>query len=310
MKNDTSNGNPEEAIACIAMSKIGRVMSASGSKVSLFCVKTCRLLSTSNGPPLSFIAFHPEACEIVAFGMIDGTILVCSYFGHQARVELRGHQNMITGLAFPRARIVLVSSSADGQICVWWGLSGVVKKRSRYIQSSEKWPGPLVGDTRVQFQSDSTDFLVVHKSQLAIYNLDLECLCLVSTFGSIDFLLISDYIQWSPRDTLPAPISSAVYSCDYLLVYTGFCDGAIGIFEAKSLSLRCRIAPYAYVPPSISLSVGHIYPVVVSAHPSKPNQIALGMSDGTVHVLEPLDEDPNQGGEHLLLMSNDNGADP
>ncbi|KAJ1267416.1 hypothetical protein BS78_07G054200 [Paspalum vaginatum] len=253
------------------MSNIGGVMSASGSKVSLFSVKTPWLLSTFDGPPPTFITFHPKDSNIVAFGMMDCTILVCSYHARQTHVKLRGHQKMITGLAFPRAKMVLVSSSADGQICIW-DINGSVKKGSRYIQSSENRSGPLVCDTRVQFQSDNTDFLVVHKNQLAIYDLNLECLCL-----------------WSPRDTLPAPISSAVYSCDGLLVYTGFCDGVVGIFEAKSLSLRCRIAPYAYIPPSISLSAGHIYPVVVSAHPSKPNQIALGMSDGMVHVLEPSD---------------------
>ncbi|WVZ94965.1 hypothetical protein U9M48_040786 [Paspalum notatum var. saurae] len=191
-------------------------------------------------------------------------------------ITLRGHQNRITGLAFPQARMVLVSSSADGQICVWWDLSGGVKKNIKIH--------PI-------FRKLAWSFGRRYKGAVS---------------NSIDFLLISDYIQWPPRDTLPAPISSAVCSCDGLLVYAGSCDGAIGIFEAKSLSLRCRIAPYAYIPPSISLSVtsvGHIDPVVVSAYPLKPNQIALGMSDGTVHVLEPLDEEPNQGGEHYLPLS-------
>jgi hypothetical protein len=35
------------------------------------------------------------------------------------------------------------------------------------------------------------------------------------------------------------------------LIYAAFCDGAIGVFEAESLRLRCRIAPSAYIPPSI-----------------------------------------------------------
>jgi len=59
-------------------------------------------------------------------------------------------------------------------------------------------------------------------------------------------------MQWYPRDALPAPISSAVYSLGCLLVYAGFRDGAIGIFEAESLKLQCRIAPSAYIPSSIS----------------------------------------------------------
>ena len=59
-------------------------------------------------------------------------------------------------------------------------------------------------------------------------------------------------MQWYPRDALPAPISSAVYSLGCFLVYAGFRDGAIGIFEAESLTLQCWIAPSAYVPSSIS----------------------------------------------------------
>jgi len=58
-------------------------------------------------------------------------------------------------------------------------------------------------------------------------------------------------MQWSPRDALPSPISSAVYSSDGLMVYAGFRDGAIGIFEAESLRLQCRIAPSAYIPSSV-----------------------------------------------------------
>lgn len=56
-----------------------------------------------------------------------------------------------------------------------------------------------------------------------------------------------NWLQWYPRDSLSAPISSAIYSCDGLLIFTGFCDGAIGIFDADSLRLRCRIAPSAYL---------------------------------------------------------------
>jgi hypothetical protein len=59
-------------------------------------------------------------------------------------------------------------------------------------------------------------------------------------------------MQWFPREALPAPISSAVYSLGCLLVYAGFRDGAIGIFEAESLTFQCRIAPSAYIPSSIS----------------------------------------------------------
>lgn len=45
---------------------------------------------------------------------------------------------------------------------------------------------------------------------------------------------------------------------------------------------------------------------MIAAHPSEPNQIALGMSDGAVHVIEPSDADPKWG----VVPSQDNGAHP
>lgn len=45
----------------------------------------------------------------------------------------------------------------------------------------------------------------------------------------------------------------------------------------------------------IFLSV-NTYPVVVAAHPTEPNQLALGLSDGGVHVLEPLDSNEGKWG--------------
>lgn len=38
-----------------------------------------------------------------------------------------------------------------------------------------------------------------------------------------------------------------------------------------------------------------VYPLVIAAHPSEPNQIALGMSDGAVHVVEPSDAELKWG---------------
>lgn len=48
------------------------------------------------------------------------------------------------------------------------------------------------------------------------------------------------------------------------------------------------------------------YPLVIAAHPSEPNQIALGMSDGAVHVVEPSDSELKWGG----TSSQENGALP
>ena len=73
-------------------------------------------------------------------------------------------------------------------------------------------------------------------------------------------------LQWSPKDSVAAPISSAIYSCDSMLVYAGFCDGGVGVFDADSLRLRCRISPSAYIPPSMrydTLQCHHYFPPLI-----------------------------------------------
>lgn len=35
------------------------------------------------------------------------------------------------------------------------------------------------------------------------------------------------------------------------------------------------------------LNSARAYPLVIVAHPSKPNQFAIGLTDGGVHVIEP-----------------------
>ncbi|XP_066367885.1 disease resistance protein Pik-2-like [Miscanthus floridulus] len=282
MTNDTIDGNdPKEATACTALStNDSYLISASGGKVSLFNMMTFKVLSTFMAPPpaTTFLAVYPLNNDIIAIGREDSSIQIYDVFIDEVTTVLTGHHKKITGLAFSQSMEVLVSSGADAQLCVW-SIGGWEKKKSRYIKHPSNGSGALVGDTMVQFHYDGMHLLVVHGSQLAIYDWQLECLC-----------------SWYPRDALPAPISSAVYSLGCLLVYAGFRDGAIGIFEAESLMLQCWIAPSAYVPSSISSGGETVYPTVVATHPCKPNQIAVGMSDGAVYVLEPLDTDDGQVG--------------
>ncbi|XP_043694010.1 protein TOPLESS-RELATED PROTEIN 2-like isoform X3 [Telopea speciosissima] len=281
MTNDVSDANPvEESAACIALSKNDSyVMSASGGKVSLFNMMTFKVMTTFMNPPpaATFLAFHPQDNNIIAIGMEDNTIQIYNVRIDEVKTKLKGHQKRITGLAFSQTLNILVSSAADAQLCVW-STDGWEKRKSRFIQAPAGRPGPLAGETKVQFHNDQIHLLVVHESQIGVFDSKLDCLR-----------------SWSPRDALSAPISSAIYSCDGLLVYTGFCDGAVGVFDADSLRLRCRIAPSAYIPPSPASS-SSVCPLVIAAHPSEPNQIALGMSDGTVHVVEPSDAEPKWGG--------------
>ncbi|KAH7668741.1 WD40 repeat-containing protein [Dioscorea alata] len=279
MSNDTSDNNTaEESTGCIALSKNDSyVMSASGGKVSLFNMMTFKVMTTFMPPPpaATYLAFHPQDNNIIAIGMDDSTIQIYNVRIDEVKTKLKGHQKKITGLAFSQSMNMLVSSGADAQLCMW-SIDGWEKRKSKFLQVPPGRGTPLVGETKVQFHNDQTHLLVSHESQLAIYDGKLDCVR-----------------SWYPRETLAAPISSAIYSCDGQLVYVGFCDGAVGVFDADNLRLRCRIAPSAYISPVASAA--NIYPWVIAAHPSEPNQIALGMTDGAVHVIEPSDMEPKWG---------------
>lgn len=283
LTNNLSDTKPAEAsAACIALSKNDSyVMSASGGKVSLFNMMTFKVMTTFMAPPpaATYLAFHPQDNNIIAIGTEDSTIQIYNVRVDEVKTRLKGHQKEITGLAFSRTLNVLVSSGADAQLCLW-NIEGWEKRKARPIQAPPGHPSPLVGETKVQFNNEQTHILVVHESQIAVYDSQLEC-----------------SRSWYPRDSLSAPITSAIYSCDGLLVFTGFSDGAVGVFDADNFRLRCRIAPSAYISPSISSSGGSsAFPVVIAAHPSEPNQMALGMSDGAVHVIEPSGSEPKWGG--------------
>eukprot|EP01018_Ginkgo_biloba_P025287 Gb_39002 [translate_table: standard] len=271
MINDTMDINPEEAVPCIALSKNDSyVMSASGGRVSLFNMMTFKVMTTFMTPPpaSTFLAFHPQDNNIIAIGMEDSTIHIYNVRVDEVKTKLKGHQKRITGLAFSNLQNILVSSGADAQLCAWttdtWE-----KRQSKFIQMPAG--KPFVGETQVQFHSDQLHLLVVHETQLAIY----------------DASKLERLHQWIPSDVLSVPITHATYSCNSQLVYASFSDGNIGIFDADVLSLRCRVAPTAYL--SAGLNSAIVFPLVVAAHPHDPHQFATGLSDGTVKVLEPTD---------------------
>ncbi|KAF3596308.1 hypothetical protein DY000_02025940 [Brassica cretica] len=294
MTNDVSGVNLEEANPCIALSKNDSyVMSAAGGKVSLFNMMTFKVMTTfmPPPPPSSFLAFHPQDNNIIAIGMEDSTIhiynvrvdeiLPLNYMNdltplpfvfHQVKSKLKGHQKRITGLAFSTTLNILVSSGADAQIC-FWSIDTWEKRKSVAIQMPA---GKVaIGDTRVQFHVDQIRILAVHETQLAIFDASkMECIR-----------------QWNPQDSLSSHISSAVYACNSQLIYTTFRDGNIGVFDADTLGLRCRISPSAYLPQGNQ----GLSPLVVAAHPQEPNQFAVGLNDGTVKVIEPTEAEGKWG---------------
>uniref|UniRef100_A0A1J3IS18 Topless-related protein 3 n=2 Tax=Noccaea caerulescens TaxID=107243 RepID=A0A1J3IS18_NOCCA len=275
MTNDVSGVNLEEAAPCIALSKNDSyVMSAAGGKVSLFNMMTFKVMTTFMPPPpaSTFLAFHPQDNNIIAIGMEDSAIHIYNVRVDEVKSKLKGHQKRITGLAFSTALNILVSSGADAQIC-FWSIDTWEKRKSVAIQMPAGKAAN--GDTRVQFHVDQIRILAVHETQLAIFDASkMECIR-----------------QWTPQDSLSAPISSAVYSCNSQLIYTAFRDGNIGVFDADTLRLRCRISPSAYLPQGNQ----GLSPLVVAAHPQEPNQFAVGLNDGSVKVIEPTEAEGKWG---------------
>ncbi|XWS20441.1 hypothetical protein CRYUN_Cryun31cG0101500 [Craigia yunnanensis] len=287
MTNDIRETNQEDAVSCFALSKNDSyVMSASGGKISLFNMMTFKTMTTFMAPPpaATFLAFHPQDNNVIAMGMDDCSIQIFNVRVDQVKTKLRGHQKRVTGLAFSNVLNVLVSSGADAQLFVW-RMDGWEKQASKFLHiPSGHVPNPL-GQTRVQFHQDQIHVLAVHGTHIAIYEAPkLECLK-----------------QWIPRES-SGSITDAVYSCDSQSIYASFEDASVCILTSSTLQLSCRINPSAYLPSNPS---ARVYPVVVAAHPSEPDQFALGLSDGGVHVLE-LPEEGKWGSSPTLK----NGAGP
>ncbi|WVZ96519.1 hypothetical protein U9M48_042149, partial [Paspalum notatum var. saurae] len=260
MINDTANGNPEAAAACTAVLSMFDLSKLKSVVCLLHCLTQQYSLVVSWPGRLALFDLIHQFCGIAH--RMKCYLYLLQPSSHSTRktiswlLEWMTRQlkfvmslvKKITELAFSKSENVLVSSDFDAQLCVW-RMEDWEKTYSTYIQPPCNCSGALVGDTTVQYHYDETHILVVHETQLAIYDVKLECPC-----------------SWTPRDALPAPISSTIYSSDGLLVCSGFCAGAIGIFEAESLTLQCRIARYAYIPSSVSRCVWSpkIYILVLS----------------------------------------------
>ncbi|MFS8002096.1 putative transcription factor WD40-like family [Helianthus anomalus] len=214
--NDVVETNPEESVACFALSKNDLyVMSASGGKISLFNMMKFKTMTTFMPPPP---AATPQDNNIIAIGMDDSTIQIYNVCVDEVKSKLKGHSKCITGLAFSHMLNVHVSSGADAQICVW-SSDGWEKQKTRYVQLPPgRTPSPQF-DTRVQFHHDQIHFLV-HETQLAIYETTkLECVK-----------------QWIQREN-SAPISHVTFSCDIQLIYASFFDATVCVFTTSHLRL-------------------------------------------------------------------------
>ncbi|KAK8991712.1 hypothetical protein V6N11_062710 [Hibiscus sabdariffa] len=267
MTNDLTGSTPEEAVPCFTLSRNDSyLLSASGGIISLFNMLTFKRMMSfmPPSPAATSLAFHPQDNNIIAIGMDDSTILIYNVRVTKVKSKLKGHSGRVTGLAFSTAMNVLVSSAADAQIFTW-NLDGWGKCKSKLLQFPDERIPVMGSNTMVQFHQDQVHFLVVHETQLSIYEAkELECVH-----------------QWVPEDSR---ISQATFSCDSQMVYACFVDGKVAIFDSLDLALKCHILPTTYIPPTARLNV---YPHAIAAHPQKSTQFAVGLTDGTVIVFEP-----------------------
>ncbi|KAI7987452.1 Protein TOPLESS [Camellia lanceoleosa] len=271
MTNDLTGVTFEEFLPCFALSKNDSyVVSASKGMISLFNMMTFKKITAFMPPPpaATCIAFYPQDNNIIAIGLDDSTVLIYHVRSDEVIDKLNGHSKRVTGLAFSSTLNVLVSSGADAQIVVW-NTNGWEKKKSKMLRIPVREFPSAPSNTYVQFHQDQKHFLSIHETRLAIYETtELECVkqCVIGEFY--------------------ARISHATFSCDSQLVYASFVDGTVLIYDASDFHIRCEINPTAYLPSDISSKV---YPVTIAAHPQEPNQFALGLTDGSVVVIEPLE---------------------
>ncbi|GAV60551.1 WD40 domain-containing protein, partial [Cephalotus follicularis] len=277
MTNDLPKSKPEESLPCMVVSNNDSyAVSASGGRVSLFNLVTFETLTTfmPPQPTVTCLALHPLDNNMVAAGMDDSTLHIFEASLNEVTNKLKGHSGRITGLAFSHWLKSLISSGADAQIIVWNFFSWKIQRNTFLKTSDGKAPAePL--DTHVEFHKDERHFLAVNRTQLAIYDgQNLQC-----------------RKQWFVRDYW-APISHAAFSGDSQSVYAAFLDGNVFIFHAPSLRVQYRIGPAAYMPSCISSKP---YPLVIAPNPQEPNQFSIGLSEGGVVVLEPLESEGQWG---------------
>ncbi|XP_070669772.1 topless-related protein 1 isoform X1 [Malus domestica] len=277
MTNDLTGAKPDCALPCFALSKNDSyVMSTSGGKVSLFNMMTFKTMTTFMSPPpvATSLAFHPDDNNVIAVGMDDSTIHIYNVRINEVKIKLNGHSKRVTCLAFSYVQHTLVSLGADAQLIVW-NSDKWERGNSCFLRIlAGRTPTAMV-EAQLQYHKDLMHILVIHESQLALYDsLKLEC-----------------EKQWIVEEPA-APISHATFSCDSQLVYASFMDGTVRVFTSN-LQLQCQINPNAYLPPDVSSSASH--PLVIAAHPQEPNQFAIGLTDGTVVIIEPLESEDKWG---------------
>ncbi|KFK32580.1 hypothetical protein AALP_AA6G261800 [Arabis alpina] len=284
MKNEIAT-SVQNSTSCFAI-KGSYIFSTSGGKIAVFDQKSFEMVAAfgSPTPTATYFIFIPG--DLLAVGLDDGSIFIHCLSSRKIKEKLEGHNQKITCLAFSCCFNVLVSSGADGKLCVWSTKSWVqlTSKNSvhRFCTRLNHESSSLV--THIQFDPYQIELLVVQEGWIGVYKAPtLDCL-----------------EQWVPDD---ASITSATYSSEGEIFYVGFRSGSIKIVDSKTFMTICQINLNTFTQPSPSNIRLMVYPAVIAAHPSHPSQIAVGLSNGEVIVTEPL----GRGGWGESVLPEDNG---
>lgn len=271
MKNEIA-ASVEDSTSCFAI-KGSYLFSTSGAKIAVFDLKSFERVAafgSPSKPTATHFIFIPG--DLLAVGLDDGSILIHCLSSRKIKEKLDGHDQRITCLAFSRCFNVLVSSAADGKLCVWSSKSWV---KLTSIDSIQNFCTRLNNKsslvTQIQFDPYQIELLVVRDKWISRHAAPtLDCLR-----------------QWVP-DESEAAITCATYSSDGEIIYVGFRSESIKILDSETFVIKCRINLTAFTQPIPSNIRVVVYPAVVAAHPSHPSQISVGLSNGKVIVLQPL----------------------
>ncbi|KAL3497851.1 hypothetical protein ACH5RR_040583 [Cinchona calisaya] len=282
MINDIRITNLQVDFPCFALSvDDSYLVSSSGGNISVFGLSDFKPRAKVLSSPwtTTSLAWHPQYNTVFAIGMDNSFIVVYDYNSSQVIRTLKGHQKRVTGLVFSNVLNMLVSSGADAQICVWSTRDDWPKLANKLLEIPPGH-GPY---PRLQFHRNQARVLVFHGTLLAVYE--------APQLHFID--------QWVPRKS-SGGITDATYSCDSQFIYASFMDGSICVLTAEAVKPRCRINPTAYIIPwdPSNPRTSRLHPLAIAAHPSESNQFAVGLSDGGVYVLEPLESEGKWGNAH------------
>ncbi|KAI9079561.1 hypothetical protein K1719_024221 [Acacia pycnantha] len=75
----------------------------------------------------------------------------------------------------------------------------------------------------------------------------------------------------------------------------GTSDPYVIITCGNEKRFRCVVLLQAYLSQAALSGSQAVYPLVVAAHPQEPNQFAVGLTDGSVKVIEPSESDGKWG---------------